>query len=143
MNLNKQVTRYDNKDDFYADRGGARSEEKDFGARWEQNILGLALTSQETNAHFWRVSAVEKTGDVYAFDMESQVTLLLGSGRSPAINDWEGQGYGKVDEMLDGWAERHGRGADYRAKGGLQWVTEQLEPATPSRDKGTKQDLSL
>ena len=60
---------------FYDQRGGERSGEGDFGVHNWANPLAYRATSNDR----WRVSVVEETGDVYAFDNNSRDVLLLGT----------------------------------------------------------------
>jgi len=90
---------------FYAERGGARSGESDFGCWW--------YDGEQAWSGCWRVSAVADTGDVYAVkdrvggrdpdEAPAGVVLLLGNlgGPDPV--------YERAYAVLAGWEEIVGK----------------------------------
>ncbi len=113
-------TRYPSIDAFYADRGGERSGESDFGCWWTARG-GLS------RGPFFRVSVVHETGDLYAINLTTGEVELLGSwGADPnctgrlGLRHTEACAYSVADRVLDGWA--------YREKSGmsLAWVRERI-----------------
>lgn len=59
---------FTNKDEFYAERGGARSGESDFGVHWRSGA-----------SHFesYLIAVVHDTGDVYAEKSREGTVILL------------------------------------------------------------------
>ena len=113
---------------FYAERGGHRSRERDFGVWWtiEIDSRGAAVTWPR-----YRISVVHDTGDVYAMrlsatsDDDGTVELLgnVGggcSGRHDSLCP-----YKRADGMLSGWAEM------IYKPGSFSWARIRLAPATP------------
>ena len=136
--------------EFYSERGGATSGETDFGV-WHRDdcglfgpVLGEGIESKTvrlggdefvfinaaTNSRI-RVSVVDETGDVYAFQYgkgEERVVLLgnLGISNPPGgerngLID-RGPVYDLADELFDGWATlEQGPGQK------ISWFIERLE----------------
>ncbi len=70
-------------DDFYRERGGAKSTEYDFG------VLHYCDTEAHEPVHVrdrWRVSVVEATGDVYAISEQTQNVRILGTFPTEGIS---------------------------------------------------------
>jgi hypothetical protein len=90
-----------NLEEFYqASRKRMRSPETDFGVHWRE--MGSPIR--------WRVSYVEKTGELYAVQMGfSSAVQLLGTFRD----------VDEVEALLGGWADQCLENAD-----GILWVRE-------------------
>lgn len=73
------------------------SPEADYGVQWR----GL----DGADFPLWRVSFVRDTGDVYATQHRTGVTVLL--GKAPVVPEGEGEGpwYRALDDILLGWAD--------------------------------------
>lgn len=93
---------------FYADRGGLRSGETDYGVWWWDGTPAQGEPS--------RVSWVHDTGDVYAIRQRSGVVRLLGT--IPTAE--------QTERALDGWADVCGTTAS------MEWVRTRmlLHPAS-------------
>jgi hypothetical protein len=104
---------------FYAERGGERSGESDFGVMW---------TEERKRFPAFRVSVVHDTGDVYAINMSvGEVELLatlehtkLCANLRNFAHDAELCAYAHAERALDGWAETIHR------EGSIEWVRERL-----------------
>lgn len=103
------MRKFANIDAFYAERGGERSGECDFGV-WN-------YSDAEGCTRRWprfRVSVVHDTGDVYALNFASLTVLLLGTlpaGRCEPHGLRRGEGcvYDVADELFAGWADEGGK----------------------------------
>ena len=98
---------------FYAERGGRRSVEYDFGVHHHSDAdahLPMYLRTR------WRVSVVESTGDVYAVDANDRTVVLLGTfaTRPP------GRFAGPMDAAFADWAGGDGPGRP------LRWFAERI-----------------
>lgn len=97
-------TRWPNMLGFYADRGGLRSGESDFGVWW---------TAENGRWPHYRVSVVKDTGDVYAIKTgEDESVELLGTVPS---GDYE-----SAYAILEGWTDV------IHYPNSLQWVRDRL-----------------
>lgn len=111
---------YPNIEAFYAERGGARSGELDFGAWWVGERRGLP-----SRWPHYRVSLVHDTGDVYAISFDDRQVLLLanleGVPCDGGLNHEWGCVYHRAEGLLAGWAEK---------QRDLSWIREQLAVAS-------------
>jgi len=94
---------YENLEAFYAERGGERSPEKDFGVWWYRPDSQVP----------YRVSWVGETGDLYAKRWDDEITLL---GRFKNEDE--------VDETLAGWAHMCGAST---AMNSMDWLLARLD----------------
>ena len=94
------------------EHGRRRSPEADFGVHW-RNYLGRDS---------WRVSYVQRTGEVYATKWDGRgLTLVLGI----VPTDPEPRWYDTLDHVFEGWADR------CWGRGGLEWVRQRLSQGGP------------
>jgi len=90
---------------FYRERGGQRSGETDFGVWW--------YAGDDRRGPPYRVSWVQATGDVYAYEQWKSSVILIGNCETHAM----------IEQLLRGWAEKCG------SVGSLDWIHERLELA--------------
>ena len=148
--MDREFRQYASIREFYADRGGERSGESDFGC-WhydDHGLFGPALGDDVEREKLQvgddefivinagrnnriRVSVVDETGDVYALQFgigEERVALLgnLGIKNPPGEqrNDLMDRGpvYDLAEEVFDGWATS---GAGLGQK--ISWFIERME----------------
>ena len=148
--MDREFKQYASTREFYADRGGERSGESDFGC-WHYDdcglfsrVLGDGVESRAVRVgedefivinagrnNRIRVAVVDETGDVYALQFgigEERVVLLGNLGiKSPpgrkrdGILD-RGPVYDMAEEIFDGWATpENGPGQK------ISWFIERLE----------------
>ncbi len=145
-----EIKHYRSDEEFYADRGGARSGESDFGM-WHHDDIGLFSTPgdmairgetvQVSDDEFIvisaarnnriRVSVVDETGDVYAvqYGIGNGRACLLGNlgVKTPRARKREsirdiGPTYEKAESAFEGWA----RSEDGKPCKGMSWFIERL-----------------
>ena len=148
--MTSDIKHYRPDEEFYADRGGARSGESDFGM-WHHDDIGLFSTPvdmairgetmqigedelmviiAERNNRI-RVSVVDETGDVYAVQYgigDGRACLLGNLGvKTPRTRKREnirdiGPTYEKAESVFEGWAS----GEDGKPGKGMSWFINRL-----------------
>ena len=161
-----QTKHYANIEEFYEDRGGKRSGERDFGV-WHIDDCGLfsgrtdwsleaelihidsdVVARLDTNRNNRiRVSVVDQTGDIYATQLgigEWRVALIGNVGitnpdynnPTPADDDI-GPVYCVAEEILSDWAGNEGLGR------GISWFINRIREATPMTSKAPSEPDSM